>query len=243
MSDEAVQALRRKAVGTLLRNARLEAGRSRTDCARLLGCSSKTVASFEEGETGMTVTQLEVLAQFLGVPAAYFWQETAPPESRSDEVYESPAMLRWGMELRRKLLAVQVRQVRLAAGKTQKECARQLGCSVNRYHDYETGKRDIPLADLETISAFLGMPLSTFLCDEDGKPYDYVMGVAKGLGLSQASSDAMPSTADLRHLSPEIRAFVAKPVNTLYLLLALKLSLLPVSSLRQIGESLLEITY
>lgn len=248
MPDETAQALHRQTIGALLRNARIEAGQSRSDCAKMLGCSSKTIARFEEGQAEVTLTQLEVLAQYLGVPSTYFWREPAPSEGDSDSVYEPPALLQLGLELRQKLLGVQLRQARLAASKSQKECARLTGCSTNRYYEYETGKRDIPLKDLEVLASSLGVPIQAFLCDDEGRPYDYVMGIAEGLGSSQAPGSgttpaSISSLRELRHLSPEMRAFIAKPVNTLYLLLALKLSMLPVSSLRQIGESLLEITY
>jgi hypothetical protein len=49
--------------------------------------------------------------------------------------------------------------------------------------------------------------------------------------------------ARLEELSPEVREFVLKPTNNLYLRIALLLSAMKADSLRQIAETLLDITY
>jgi hypothetical protein len=49
--------------------------------------------------------------------------------------------------------------------------------------------------------------------------------------------------ARLDELPPDLRDFVLKPTNTLYLRIAMLLSSMKADSLRQIAETLLDITY
>jgi hypothetical protein len=51
------------------------------------------------------------------------------------------------------------------------------------------------------------------------------------------------SEETLAELPPDVRDFVSNPINALYVRIAMKLSTLSVGDLRQIAETLLDITF
>ncbi len=219
-------AIRNKIVGLLVRRARLRAGKSQRECAELIGCSPAVFGQYEKGQRGLTLPQLEALAYFFGVPLVSLWDEKA------DQPEESPAEplpLAEMMALRRKMLAVQFRQCRRAAGLTQQQMGQLLGCSATRISQYERGRSDISLAELEIAAGHCHRTLADFV-DEQTIP------------LSRAEQERQ-TLARLRELPPDVREFVLKPSNVLYLRVAMLLSAIKTDSLRQIAETILDITY
>jgi transcriptional regulator with XRE-family HTH domain len=217
-------AIRSKIIGVLLRNARTQSGKSQKDCAAVLDCSPYMISQFEYGRKDITLPQLEVLAYFLGLPIAYFWDKDAISEEEEmdrpvDEI----------MTIRRKIIGVLLRQARLDAGKSQKQCAEALSRSAKRISQYERGQRDIPLPELETLADFLEVPITHFL-DEQTSP------------LSREAPEGRVVGA-LAELPPDVKDFVSNPINVLYIRIAMKLSTLSVDALRQIAETLLDITF
>jgi len=219
-------AIRNKIVGLLVRRARLRAGKSQRECAGLIGCSPAVFGQYEKGQRGLTLPQLEALAYFFGVPLVSLWDEKAdqPEESAAE-----PVPLAEMMALRRKMLAVQFRQCRRAAGLTQQQMGQLLGCSATRISQYERGRSDIPLAELEIAAGHCHRTLADFV-DEQTIP------------LSRAEQERQ-TLARLRELPPDVREFVLKPSNVLYLRVAMLLSAIKTDSLRQIAETILDITY
>ncbi|MGQ9598047.1 MAG: helix-turn-helix domain-containing protein [Anaerolineae bacterium] len=218
--------IRNRIIGILVKRARLKAGKSQQACAEFLGCSVAAFRQFEQGRQGFSLPQLEALAYFLGVPPVSLWDDGYPqPEGPLAE----PMPLAQMMILRRKILAVQFRQCRLTAGLTQQELGRLLGCSQRMISEYERGSRDIPLAQLEIVAERCGKTLDEFL-DEQTIP------------LSPAEQDRRV-LARLNDLPPDIRDFVLNPTNVLYLRIAKLMSSLKADNLRQIAETLLDITY
>src|SRR5579885_705184 len=65
--------IRAKMVGFLLMDARLKAGRSVEDCARILQISPEQVEQWEFGDESPSLPQLELLAFYLGIPVSHFW--------------------------------------------------------------------------------------------------------------------------------------------------------------------------
>jgi len=76
---EEAMALRRRIIGVLLRQARMEAGYSQKDLARVLGCSPGRISSYEFGRTDIPLVELEVLADHLGVSISYFLDQGLRP--------------------------------------------------------------------------------------------------------------------------------------------------------------------
>jgi transcriptional regulator with XRE-family HTH domain len=225
---EAPQAIsiRNRIIGILVRRARLKTGRSQRECADFLGCSPWTFGQYEQGRRGLSLPELEALAYLFNVPVASLWDDSsAPPEEPAAEPLPSAQLLL----LRRKILAVQFRQCRQTAGLTQRDIGQMLGCSAYIVSQYERGQRAIPLAELELAAEQCGHSLSNFV-DEQTIP------------LSQAERERQ-TLARLNDLPSEVRDFVLKPTNTLYLRIAMLLSTMKADNLRQIAETILDITY
>jgi len=218
--------IRNRIIGILVKRARLKAGKNQRECAEFLGCSPFAFGQYEQGRHGLSLSQLEALAYLFDVPAASLWDDGyAQPEKAPAEALPWVQM----MILRRKILAVQFRQCRQAAGLTQRALGQLLGCSADIVSEYERGKRDIPLAELEIAAERCGKGLADFL-DEQTIP------------LSAAEQDRQ-ILARLSELSPDVRDFVLNPTNALYLRIAILLSSMKADSLRAIAETILDITY
>lgn len=240
MTELSAREIRRKALGALIRKARKQASRSQTQCANLLNVSTQSIIDLESGEADISATQLETLANYFGVRINYFWNMDLPAEG--EEEAEQPDIVQERMWLRQKLIGVQLRQARQKAEKTQKDCAERLNVSARNISEYEYGRRDIPLVELEALAEYLETPIETFLDYETEHEKRFPESKSMTSAESEIVAQVM-SLQEIEHLTPELREFVALPVNSLYLHLAHKLSQLPANVLREIGESLLEITY
>jgi transcriptional regulator with XRE-family HTH domain len=131
--------------------------------------------------------------------------------------------------LRNRVIGVLLRQARMAAGLTQEECGKAIDVSSSRISAYEHGQMAVPLSELETLAEILQVPLETFL-DNENNP------IAK-----MARQDR--ALEQLGHLPEEMQTFLLDPLNTDYLHTAMHLSTVPADQLRNIAETLLEITY
>jgi transcriptional regulator with XRE-family HTH domain len=218
-------AIRNKIIGVLVRRARLRAGKSQKDCAGFLGCSPFVFRQYEQGEKGLSLPELEALAFFFDVPPASLWDDSQPlPEDPAASALPMDQLLL----LRRKILAVQFRQCRIAAGLAQREVAELLGCSPSMVSQYERGRRDIPLAELERMVEVCSRSLDEFL--------DQTIPLGQG-------EQERRALARLDELPADVRDFVLNPTNLLYFRIAILLSALRADNLRQIAETLLDITY
>jgi transcriptional regulator with XRE-family HTH domain len=218
--------IRNKIIGILVKRARLQTGQSQRECAEFLGCSPYMFSQYERGRRGLSLPQLEALAHLFDIAPASLWDERHEPS-----VVEAarPLPIAQLLLLRRKMLAVKLRQCRQAAEVSQRQVGELLGCSAYIVSQYEQGKRDIPLAELEILAERCGQTLDNFV-DQETIP----------LGQAEQERQAL---ALLNELPPDIRDFVLKPTNALYLRIALLLSSMKADSLRQIAETLLDITY
>lgn len=224
MSDQESILLRNRMIGVLLRDARQWAGRTKQECAELLGVSPATISAYEEGRKAISLPELEVLARFLRVPLRHFLNTDA--SLLSEELATLPAEF---ILLRQRIIGALLRQAREEAGKTQKELAEDIGCSPRRIASYEYGERPIPVAELEVLARALGRRLEDFL-DEESSP----------VGRELAEEERCRAFLELPR---EVQEFVIKPVNRQYLEIAMRLAEMPAAALRTIAEGLLEITY
>ncbi|MDE3090866.1 MAG: helix-turn-helix transcriptional regulator [Chloroflexota bacterium] len=63
---------RRAALGVRLRQARLAAGKTKEECARVIGRKAGTIGRYELGRSVIPITELDRLARFLQVNLQYF---------------------------------------------------------------------------------------------------------------------------------------------------------------------------
>jgi len=221
--------VRSKMIGVLMRGARLRAGKTLKGCADLLACSPRTISQYEQGRGGISLPELELLASFFDVPVSYFWEE-------GYDVPEVGAELPPGdkfIPLRRKMIGVLLRQARLEAGKSQKECAKIVDVSADTMSRYEYGKKPIPFAHLETLASFLNVPLYHFVDRE-------LAGTR--LPVTRAGDELLSAEDAWPILPAEIQEFIRNPESLPYLLMALSLYELPKDSLQHLAEAILSIT-
>ncbi|MCI0393831.1 MAG: helix-turn-helix domain-containing protein [Chloroflexi bacterium] len=77
-------ALRRRIIGTLLRQARLQAKRTTQDVANEIGVGVERVNEYELGETSVPLFDLERMAKYLGVSLDYFSDDKRGPLGRHE---------------------------------------------------------------------------------------------------------------------------------------------------------------
>jgi transcriptional regulator with XRE-family HTH domain len=217
-------AIRNKIIGVLVRRARSAARMSQRECAEALGISPGMYSQCEQGRRGFSLPELEAMAYLFEVPPASLWDDELSSVSE-DEKLPLPQLL----ALRRKMLAIQFRQCREGAEVSRREMAQLLGCSTYRVSQYERGNRDIPLAELEIVVDACEKRLADFV-DEETIP----------LGQAERQRQTL---ARLDELPPDVRDFVLNPTHALYLRIAMLLSTMKADDLRQIAETLLDITY
>jgi transcriptional regulator with XRE-family HTH domain len=224
MSQNEAWILRQKITGVLLRQARQDAGKTLKECGRVLGLSSGAISAIEHGKRAISLPELEMLAYYLGIPLNQLLNGASPPDQRPVEELHSAELL----VLRHRIVGALLRQARLKQDLTQAELAESVGVSKRRMSQYELGEKPIPLAELETLSKILGIPLTHFL-DEGIGP----------IGEQQRQEREWQLFTEL---PPDVRAFVLEPANRSYLQLAMSLSSVPADGLRNIAASLLDIT-
>lgn len=226
MISQQAALLQNKIVGAAIKSARARAEIDVQGCAEALSIPPEMLLQAEEGQTGLSLPQIEVLAHLLDVPVTYLLGETELPQAedaRATLPYEN------AMVIRRKIIGVLLRQARLNHGRALDEVAAAMGYTPEHLARIELGEVSVPMVELGALASTLNLPFDTFL-DEDIIPLT-------------ASQRDMRDLRRLAHLSPEVREFILKPINAPYLQIAMNLSTMPAESLRQIASGLLEITY
>jgi transcriptional regulator with XRE-family HTH domain len=225
MQQSEVLVLRRKILGVLIREARLKAGMDLPQVGTILDVPADLIGQIELAQADVSLPQLEALALLFRVPLSYFWSdeplETSGPETSLAEA----------IGLRRRIIGALLRQARSEANRSEEEVAQFLGKSPDRIAAYELGQQDVPVMELEAVAEFLNVSLDFFL-EEAIAPSRSSNGQARS-----------PSADQLPALPADIREFVLDPANELYLRLAMRLGNLSASTLRQLAEGILDITY
>ena len=225
MSNPITLKIRTKKLGILTKDARLAAGKSMNDCAKVLGISSRQIGSFERGEKSPSLPELEALAFYLDVPISHFYKQGSLLSNREERV--STTNLTRLISLREKIVGARLKQARLDRDMNINDLAEVVGITRNRLKSYESGNASIPLPELEGMAAELDVPIEKFFDSE---------------GVIGKWSAQKQSIQDFLDLPIELQNFVTKPINLPYLEIAQKLSGMSVDKLRALGEGLLDIT-
>jgi transcriptional regulator with XRE-family HTH domain len=225
MSIQVQVALRTKKLGVLIRDARLAARKTLSECAKLVGVTSGVLRAWEEGRKAPSLPELEVLAYSLHLPLHHFWSKDAMSDDESvTDSFNLPALI----AIRQRLVGALLRQQRENASLSLQTLSEQSGLSTARLKSYELGERPIPLPELEGLVALLGGQIETIF-DQTGRIGQWMI--------------QQKAIQDFLLLTPELQNFVCKPVNRPYLELAMKLSGMSTQKLRSVAEDLLDITF
>ncbi|MGD0877803.1 MAG: helix-turn-helix transcriptional regulator [Anaerolineales bacterium] len=225
MSIQVQVALRTRKLGVLIRDARLAARKTLSECAKLVGVTSGVLRSWEEGRKAPSLPELEVLAYSLHLPLHHFWSKDAMSDDESvTDSFNLPALI----AIRQRLVGALLRQQRENASLSIQTLSEQSGLSRARLKSYELGERPIPLPELEGLVGLLGGQIETIF-DQTGRIGQWMI--------------QQKAIQDFLLLTPELQNFVCKPVNRPYLELAMKLSGMSTQKLRSVAEDLLDITF
>jgi transcriptional regulator with XRE-family HTH domain len=206
----------------MIRDARRRAGRSSKECAQILNMPPEQFKQAESGDYLISLPDIEALAIYLGIPMGYFWGTESLEDVLSHVDYESL------IQLRHRVIGVLLRQLRLQEKRTQKDLSAALDIDRKLVQQYETGTASIPFVHLEKLGHELGVSIEYF-ADEQRGP----------LGMHEAQHKLRQQ---FKSLPPELQTFLLNPVNVTYVETAWRLSEMDVDKLRQIAESLLDIT-
>jgi len=131
------------------------------------------------------------------------------------------------LELRNLKIGASLRKFRQESKLSMKEVSEKIGLTTYRIKSYEKGKFATPVAELNAMLRLYDRELSDMVVDT-GPIADWAHG-------KTASSIFIELPKDLQD-------FVLKPVNRPYLEIAQKLSEMSVDQMRDVAESLLDIT-
>ncbi len=215
-------AIRARMIGVLLRDARLDAGRSLEDCARSLGIEAAQLESWEFGDATPTLPQLEILAAYLDVPVSHFWGSSTLERERTSHGAQSDYLA-----LRDRMIGLMLRQAREEQGLTLDALSAASGLPADQINRYELGELPLPMHELTVLANGVKKNLSYFL---ESSSY---IGEVLSMREEWKRFTGMPE---------ELRRFAANPLNAGFLEIAMVLSELPADRLRRIGESMLNIT-
>lgn len=224
MSIQAQVAIRSRKLGVLIRDARLAARKSISECARIIGVTSGIFRAWEEGRKVPSLPELEVLAYSFHLSLGHFWGQEAVSDSAQPTTTMNLSAL---VGIRQRLVGAFLRQQRENANLSSRALSEQSGISTARLKAYELGERPIPLPELEGLVALLDGQIETM--------FDQTGPVGQWMTQQKAVQDFL-------QLPPELQSFVSKPVNRPYLELAMKLSEMSTDKLRSMAENLLDIT-
>jgi len=225
MSIQAQVDVRSRKLGVLIRDARLAAHLTLSECARLLGTTNGILRAWEEGRKAPSLPELEILAYSLQLPLSHFWSGEAMSVDRPPVADVNLQAL---VSIRHRLVGALLRQQREAAGLSARALVELADIPAGRLRAYELGERPIPLPELEALLVLLGGQVEAMF-DQTG-PIGIWMNQQKAI-------------QDFLQLPPELQNFVSQPVNRPYLELALKLSGMSTEKLRSVAEDLLDITF
>jgi len=216
--------LRAKKLGILIRDARLEAGKSLKECGEAIGVTGGKISSFEKGTKSPSLPEMELLSYYLNVPISRFWKDEIKSADPTiiDNIHIEHALI-----LRDRYVGKILEETRDEGNLSYKDIREKTGITPVKMKKYEQGESSIPLPELEILCSSLDLNITDFI-DPDSKIGSWII--------------AQDNIEDFLQLPLILQDFVSKPVNRPYLEIAQRLSKLSAEELRAIAEGLLEIT-
>ncbi|HSG14951.1 MAG TPA: helix-turn-helix transcriptional regulator [Anaerolineae bacterium] len=213
---------RARFLGNLICEARESASASAEECAQVLGMPVEAYIQAEEGQALLDLPQLEVLAMYLDLPMAYFWDGTQSEKSQTVDYGQY-------MALRQRIIGVTLQQARVDAGRSVQQLADEAGLTTEQIEAYEKGAEPIPYLQLELLADVLAASLNDFTVEKHGP-----LGKHEQVLARRQRFNSLPD---------DVQAFVVEPGNLSYLQTAMRLSAMDVDQLRGIAEGILDITF
>jgi len=229
--DSQLSSLKMKKMGMKLAMARQNCGYSLTDLSRETGMDSVALAAFEQGTASPSLPQLESLATTYGRSIDEF--TTDKPIEMKKKSFDTIVLMR-RERLHDRMIGLQIKKFRLDQHSSIETLAQSCGITQSEMAAYESGLSSIPFLVLVSLCHELGISYELFTSTKPALKTD----------LKQAEEPQPPVLPQnpASHLPEELLEFVNKPVNLPFVELAQKMSQMDAKKLRQIAESILEIT-
>ncbi|MFN8528172.1 MAG: helix-turn-helix transcriptional regulator [Anaerolineae bacterium] len=215
--------IRGKMIGVLLRDARMAAGRTVDDCARLLRVAPEQIEAFEFGDEVPSLPQLEILAYYLEVPVSHFWGQSTLEATREDYTRAQNDY----MALRDRMIGALLRKAREDAKLSLEEVAAASEIDAVTIEQYELGEISLPMHSLSVLATVVRKNMS------------YFMESSSHLGELLSLRERWKVFSELPE---DLRTFASNPLNVGFIEIAMMLAQMPVNKLRSVGESILNIT-
>lgn len=216
--------LRARIVGVLIRDARVARGYTVEHLAELLQTAPEQIVAWEFGDESPSLPALELLAYTLEVPITQLMSGT---ETLLEQMAKRMVNQQEYLSTRDRMIGVEIRLYREQAGVSLKQLSERTGLDETILTQYEYGQAAVPFSHLVSIASALRVTESAFLEGENR--------VGRYLEAQEAFELFL-------QMPPEVRQFIAKPSNHRYIELAIKLAKMDTSKLRELAESILEIT-
>ena len=216
--------IRRKKLGALIKDARINAGKTTEECANIMQVAESRYCDFESGVISPSLPELELFAYQLNTPLDHFWGSTSLSEQTDSDDDKDYARL---LRIRQRIIGAKIKQARYEANLTSEDLSNQVNITDDHLGSYEMGDSPIPLPELELILKTINKPIREFY-DDQGPIGEWETQTRTQIYLSE--------------LPTELTDFITKPVNRPYLELAQRLSDMSSEKIRAIAEALLEIT-
>jgi transcriptional regulator with XRE-family HTH domain len=207
----------------LIRDARINAGRSLEDCAATLNVPVEMFEAWEYGDEIPSLPQLEIIAYLLGVHVSHFWAHNTLEATKSTALNAQDAYV----GLRQRMIGALLRQAREELQMTQEQLADVSHLPLESIEAYELGEHPIPMHELMVMCSALKRNLNYFL------------------ETSSQIGELLALKEQWRHfieLPEDLRRFAANPLNIGFIEVAMMLAQMPTDRLRRVGESVLNIT-
>jgi len=267
--DSQLFLIRAKKIGLKLAMARQKSGLSIEDLSGQVGIEPADLTQMEKGILCPSLPQLQYIASIIQMPLDDLVNTFAL--APIPQGLESSALPKY-YDIRNRMLGIQIKKNRLQQNLSEEQLAQVTGVETTDIESYESGQKRIPFPVLMKISEYLhlpyelqpkteAMPTENQQMVEEQKPVEPVVEQEEQsvLPLPEPIIESIEETAPapapapapvaapveeipLPGISTELREFINKPSNLPFLELAMKLSTMDAKKLRDIAESILEIT-
>jgi transcriptional regulator with XRE-family HTH domain len=256
--DSQLYQIRAKKIGLRMMMARLKVGLSIDDLSRQVGIEPADLAQMEKGILCPSLPQLQYIAPIIQMPLDDLINTFAlAPIPQGLETSALPKYY----DIRNRMLGIQIKKNRMQQNLSEDQLAQVTDVNPSDIESYETGQKLIPFPVLMKISEYLHLPYelqpktetlpteitqiekelpSELIVEQEEEP---VSPLPESLPELVEETPTPPTGENnLPGLSNELRDFINKPSNLPFLELAMKLSHMDAKRLRDIAESILEIT-
>lgn len=256
--DSQLLQIRAKKIGMKIAIARQKAGLSLEDLSGSSGIDIAALNEFEKGISCPSLPQLQYIASLIQLPLDDLVNVFALAPIPAGIV--ASALPKY-FEIRNRMLGIQIKKNRLDQEISEEQLAQYCDLQPDEVQAFESGQNAIPFLKLMKISELLHLPYELQKNEEPVNPVAPqvteetppeeipVQVPAESSQLMQEETkpevQVTKTIAQEDYLigfSEELRSFVSKPSNIPFLELAMKLSKMDAKKLRDIAESILEIT-